>query len=429
MFGAIVGDVVGSRFEFDRGPWVKEFDFLTYENMYTDDSVMTVAIAEALLNAGKFADIDEIKTECIKSMKKWGQKYPHAGYGSRFYSWVLSEVSKPYGSYGNGSAMRVSAVGWLYDTLDRTREVARATAEVTHNHPEGIKGAECTAAVMFLARTGVAKEEIKDFVIKEFGYDVSKTLGAIRPLHKHDESCMDALPKALVSFFEGNDFEDVIRNAVSLGGDTDTIAAIAGAMAEAFYGIPIMYLSEILGYVESDMIEVINTFERVIKNDSDDEIEDLDKYNKFIKMAVEEAYKERTTNALIMVLEVLRKRILEEGAVPTPMVDKNNAVNLDELMNSSVGDELLLEKEMHLVFDTMRDDDGIEWFPLFTDEEELYKGQTANIIMKMPIIEIIKSGFYSDRVNGIVINPFGTALTFNKEALKVLIDLLEDVEP
>lgn len=263
MYGAILGDIVGSRFEFDSGPWTKDFEFLTNECCYTDDSVMTVAIADALLAAGKDASVDVIKEECIKSMKKWGKKYPNVGYGSRFIHWVLSDDSKPYNSYGNGSAMRVSAAGWFGDSIERTREVARATAEVTHNHPEGIKGAECTAAVMYLARTGSSKEAIKEYAVKEFGYDISKSVDEMRPFHRHNESCMDALPKALISFFEGNSYEDVVRNAVSLGGDTDTIASIAGAIAECMYGI---HLPNISGFIPDDMREVAERFYSEIIN-------------------------------------------------------------------------------------------------------------------------------------------------------------------
>ncbi|MDO4500475.1 MAG: ADP-ribosylglycohydrolase family protein [Erysipelotrichaceae bacterium] len=234
MYGAILGDIVGSRFEFDRGGKTKDFEFITEECTITDDTVMTIAVAEALM---KVADEDDetIKKELINSMKKWGHKYPYAGYGYRFCHWLFSNDSHPYNSYGNGSAMRVSSAGWLYDSLERTRHVARLTAEVTHNHPEGIKGADCTAAVIYLGRTGHSKEEIKDFVIKEYGYDFSLTLDEMRERHAHVETCMDSLPKALRSFFDGESVEDAIRNAVSLGGDTDTLAAIAGAMAEGYY--------------------------------------------------------------------------------------------------------------------------------------------------------------------------------------------------
>lgn len=260
MYGAILGDIIGSRFEFDRGGWSKEFDLLTPECKFTDDTVMTVAVAEALLEAGGDASVDEIEKNCINMMQKWGCKYPNAGYGTGFIKWLFEQNPKPYDSWGNGSAMRVSAAGWLYDTVERTREVARTTANVSHNHPEGIKGAECTAAVIFLARNGSSKEDIKEYVVKEFGYDISKSVDEIRPFHRHDESCMDSLPKALVSFFEGDSYEDIVRNAVSLGGDTDTIAAIAGSMAEGMYGVPEDLKEECLSFIPEEMADVISDF-------------------------------------------------------------------------------------------------------------------------------------------------------------------------
>ena len=265
MYGAIFGDIIGSRFEFDRGGKAKNFKLFTREDGPTDDTVMTLAVGTGLLKAGKDADVEEIHKAVIRSMRYWGHKYPNAGYGGRFDAWLFSSrYPQPYGSYGNGSAMRVSAAGWLYDSLERTREVAKATAEVTHNHPEGIKGAECTAAVVFLARTGADKDTIKAYVTREFGYDISKTVDELRLLHKHVETCQDSLPKALVSFFEGESYEDVIRNAVSLGGDTDTLAAIAGAMAEAFYGIPDEIMTEGKSYLTDDMLQVLDAFDSAL---------------------------------------------------------------------------------------------------------------------------------------------------------------------
>jgi len=265
MLGAIFGDVIGSRFEFDRGGKTKEFKLFTEEDEFTDDTAMTVAVAEALMNAGLDADADTIRQEVIRSMREWARKYPEAGYGGRFLKWLFfTNDPKPYNSFGNGSAMRVSAVGWLYDSLERTREVAKATADVTHNHPEGIKGAECTAAVMYLGRTGHSKEEIAEYVIKEFGYEFSETLDQMRLRHEHVESCQDSLPKALRSFMDGTSYEDVVRNAVSLGGDTDTLAAIAGAMAETFYGIPDEIMAEGIEFVPEDMMEVVERFYEII---------------------------------------------------------------------------------------------------------------------------------------------------------------------
>lgn len=272
MYGAIFGDVIGSRFEFDRGGKTKNFELFTKEDMFTDDTVMTIAVGEALMKAGADASVDEIKNAVIKSMQKWGHRYPNAGYGGKFWGWLFETKNpKPYGSYGNGSAMRVSAAGWLYDSLERTREVARATAEVTHNHPEGIKGAECTAAVIFLGMNGSTKDEIFEYVTKEFGYDLSESLEQMRKRHEHVESCQDSLPKALRAFFDGESYEDVVRNAVSLGGDTDTLAAIAGAMAEAFYGIPVLIMAEGKDYLPEDMIRVLNRFEKVAYEFTDDE--------------------------------------------------------------------------------------------------------------------------------------------------------------
>ena len=236
--------------------------------IYTEDSVMTVAVAEALLKAGKDAPVSKIEAACTESMKKWGQLYPRAGYGQRFWMWLFSQSKpEPYGSYGNGSAMRVSAAGWLYDTVERTREAARATANVTHNHPEGIKGAECTAAVIFFSRTGASKEEIAEYIDREFAYDYSATLDEMREKHQHVESCQDSLPKALRSFFDGISYEDVVRNAVSLGGDTDTLAAIAGAMAEAFYGMPKDLKAEARNRVEKDMLSVLDSFDAQVTAD------------------------------------------------------------------------------------------------------------------------------------------------------------------
>lgn len=266
MYGAILGDIIGSRFEFDRGGKTKEFRLLTEQSGWTDDTVMTVAVAEALLQAGKDAGTDELEKACTKAMQKWGQRYPYAGYGARFIHWVSDPDPKPYNSFGNGSAMRVSAAGWLYDTVERTREAARATANVSHNHPEGIKGAECTAAVIFLARTVASKAEIEAYVKKEFGYVYSETLEQMRARHRHDESCMDTLPKALRAFFDGTDFEDVVRNAVSLGGDTDTIAAIAGAMGEAMYGVPEWLKEECRGRIRPDMRAVLRAFDAALSD-------------------------------------------------------------------------------------------------------------------------------------------------------------------
>ena len=266
MYGAILGDMIGCPFEFDEKTKSKEFPlFDDKRSRYTDDTVMTVAVAEALLNAGRDADVQTTEKFCRASLQKWGLKYYDVGYGDRFCDWLKQgENAQPYNSWGNGSAMRVSPAGWLYDSLKRTREVARATANVTHNHPEGIKGAEATASAIYLARTGKSKENIKQYIEDEFGYDLNRTIDEIRPGFLMYEDCRRTVPEAVIGFLEGTDFEDTVRNVVSLGGDTDTTGAIAGSIAEAFWGIPKDLIVECSRRLEPEMIDVVSRFYRVI---------------------------------------------------------------------------------------------------------------------------------------------------------------------
>ena len=261
MYGAILGDMIGAPYEFDRGNKTKEFPLFCSYSEYTDDSVMTIAVADALLDSRGMEDA-QIKATLVRSMRRWGSKYPDAGYGGRFCRWLNAADPQPYGSYGNGSAMRVSAAGWLYDTLEETRRIARLTAEVTHNHPEGVKGAEATAAAIYLARTGHGKDEIKDYIVREFGYDLSRSCVQIRPGYHHVESCQKTVPEAVTAFLEGTDFEDVIRTAVSLGGDCDTLTCIAGSIAEAFYGVPDELRAECRKRLPQDMLAVLDRFEQ-----------------------------------------------------------------------------------------------------------------------------------------------------------------------
>ncbi len=264
MLGAITGDMIGAPYEFDRSPKVKEFPLFRYDSQFTDDSVMTVAVGEALMDTYGKSDA-EIRTALVKSMQKWGRRYPDAGYGGMFARWLYEKDPKPYGSFGNGSAMRASAAGWLYDSLTETLHMAQLSADVTHDHREGIKGAQAVAAIIYLARHHKTKEEIKAYVTQEFGYDLSRTCDEIRPDYHHVESCQETVPEAITAFLEGTDFEDVIRTAVSLGGDCDTLTCIAGSMAEAFYGIPQEIVRECKKRMTKEMREVIDRFEMMRK--------------------------------------------------------------------------------------------------------------------------------------------------------------------
>lgn len=238
MYGAILGDIIGSPYEFDAGEKSKEFPLFSENSVWTDDTVMTIAVADAFLTAGLDAPEETLRQQLVKAMRHYGKLFPKAGYGWRFWKWLHRWRPKPYNSFGNGSAMRVSSVAWLYHDLESVRKAAQISAEVTHNHPEGIKGAEATAAAIFLARTGHGKEEIKTYIVEEFGYDLSRTCDEIRLNYHHVQTCQETVPEAITAFLEGESFEDVIRTAVSLGGDCDTVAAIAGSIAEGFYDIP-----------------------------------------------------------------------------------------------------------------------------------------------------------------------------------------------
>ncbi len=255
MYGAILGDIIGSPYEFDMGNKSKDFPLFSARSEFTDDTVMTIAVAEAFLGAPD--DDAIIRRRLVESMRKWGKKYPNAGYGSRFGMWLLLDGDAPYGSFGNGSAMRVSSIAWIYDDLDTVLRMARLSAEVTHNHPEGIKGAEATASAIFLARTGSTKAEIKAYIEKNFGYDLSRTCDEIRPGYYHVESCQETVPEAITAFLEGESFEDVIRTAVSLGGDCDTLTCIAGSIAEAFYGVPEALKAECRNRLPADLRAVL----------------------------------------------------------------------------------------------------------------------------------------------------------------------------
>lgn len=225
MIGAIAGDVIGSVHE-GSGPQSKAFPLFVRWSRFTDDSVLTIAVASAVRRGVNYAS----------ALRQWGRRYPDAGYGGLFYEWLFTDHPKPYNSYGNGSAMRVSAIGWAFDDLDAVLVEARKSAEVTHNHPEGIKGAQAVAGAVLLGRTGHSKVQIGQLLSDRFGYDCSASLEELRKRAGFDVTCQGTVPSAAIAFLQSRDFEDAVRNAISLGGDADTLACIAGAMAESYYG-------------------------------------------------------------------------------------------------------------------------------------------------------------------------------------------------
>jgi len=251
MLGAIAGDVIGSPYE--HAPIKsKDFNLFNRYSVFTDDTVLSLAVAWSLLENIPYQ----------KTLREFFQQYPNAGYGGRFRRWARSPMPKAYGSFGNGSAMRVSPIAWFYDDLDKVIEEALHSAEATHNHPEGIKGAQAVAVAIFTARHGADKSRIKSVIEDRFGYDLSLSLDQIRPEYRFEVSCQNSVPQGIVSFLESTDFEDAVRNAVSLGGDSDTLACIAGAIAEAYYGgVPDDIAEQTLSRLDERLKSVYLTFQ------------------------------------------------------------------------------------------------------------------------------------------------------------------------
>ena len=402
MYGAILGDMIGAPYEFDRGGKTKDFPLFSRGSHFTDDSVMTIAVADALMSLNKNADDETVHRAVIKSMRTWGRNYPNAGYGGRFRGWLFTDSQpKPYGSWGNGSAMRVSSVGWLYGTIEETRRYAKLTAEVTHDHPEGIKGAEATASAIFMARKGATKDDIKLYIIEEFGYDLSRTCDEIRPGYHHVESCQETVPEAITAFLEGKDFEDVIRTAVSLGGDCDTLTCIAGAVAEAFYGVPEEMKAECRKRLPEDMLKVLDRFEqKVIEKyppfhdmflDGNDRIEEaIGKYNA-----------DKNKDNLTAVLDTIRDRMHADGHFIFPV-----------LVNE--------KNETQFVFQTVQTKDGKLWNAAFTSREEFEKGAESRVISNF-IDSAMKSCLRSG-TEGLLINPWGQPFMLTKELIEEIFE-------
>ena len=256
MFGAIIGDIVGSRFEF-KNHLSKEFELITDFNFITDDSVMTLAVAQAILDCeGRW---DELSERVIMRMRQFGERYPFLGYGLMFRKWLNSPIPAPYGSFGNGAAMRISPVAYAANSLEEAKDLSRKVTEVTHDHPEGIKGAEAVACAVYLARTGSDITEIQDFILSNY-YDIDFELSEIRGTKPYDETCQVTVPRALEAFFESNNFEDAIRNAVSIGGDSDTIACITGAIAGAYYGVPKRLFNYVISELPTRLVVILGMF-------------------------------------------------------------------------------------------------------------------------------------------------------------------------
>lgn len=421
MYGAILGDIIGSPFEFDRGDKTKDFKLFSRRSHFTDDSVMTLAVCEALLKVGQDVTVKEIEDAVISSMQSWGRRYPHAGYGGYFRRWLTARHPEPYNSYGNGSAMRVSAAGWLYDSLEKTRVVAKATANVTHNHPEGIKGAEATASAIFMARNGSSKEEIKKYIENEFHYDLNRTLNEIRPGYHMDETCQKTVPEAIIAFLEAKDFEDAIRNAVSLGGDTDTLGAITGSIAEAYYGIPEWLITECRKRINKDMRVVLDDFNDVLSNQ-----DDFPNSNKMIEDAIDQYYVQNNKDGMLVFMKTLLISIEQGGELVVPYITTSSILSEEQLNSISIGDTFTLDHDVKLKLETVKDVKGNEWMGVFTSTNEMHKGSSGNVQINQSILSILQSVLDLEEVNGIVINPFGKHIQISKNMIALLISIYDE---
>ena len=265
MFGAILGDIIGSPFEFMQPqPQTKDFVLFSKDCRYTDDTVMTCAIADGLMSVDLSLDDNAIRQSLLQSVLKWGRVYPFAGYGGMFRHFLASDNPQAYNSFGNGSAMRVSAVGWVANSLDEVLRLAQLSADISHNHIEGIKGAWAVAAAIFMARKGADKAEIKAYIEQQFGYDLSADIEQIRTKYRQGEcnpvACQVSVPDAIIGFLMGDNFEDAIRTTISFGGDTDTTGAICGSIAEAFFGVPNELKNKVFNFLPDDLAQIVRNF-------------------------------------------------------------------------------------------------------------------------------------------------------------------------
>ncbi len=405
-----MGDIIGSPYEFDRGNKTKDFELFTEESHFTDDTIMTCAVAEALLSCGKAAGVKTIEDTVAGTLRRWGKWYPNAGYGARFIGWLNNKNMKAYGSCGNGSAMRVCAAGWLYDSLWRTRDAARATANVTHNHPEGIKGADAVASAIFMARTGSTKEEIREFIEKEFRYDLSRTCDDIRPNYRHVETCQETVPEAFAAFLEGEDFEDVIRLAVSLGGDCDTLTCIAGSIAEAFYGVPEHLICECRLRVDDTIRSVLNQFDRTIGRKVDHDPEKNANLAEEIGKYIRETDPARKARNLDYVYNLLAVRVVEDGNVPALLTSVSRDV--DGRLEVALEPQSMTE-------------DGKRYLVFYTSEAEAAKCPETSMATKKGLYGILAEAYESNDYEGVIIDPYGSNLRIDAAGMDRVVELLE----
>ena len=432
MLGAIFGDIAGSVYEFNN---THDYNFrlLSRWSNPTDDCYLTLAVAKGLMETyGQ--DDEKIKEAVIRNMRDIGKRYPHAGYGGMFSRWLREKEPKPYNSFGNGSAMRAAAAGWIYQTLEETLHGAGLTAEVTHNHPEGIKGAQAVAAAVFLARAGADKEQIINYLANHFQYNLFRTLKRIRENYSFDESCQGTVPEALIAFYEGENFEDVIRKAVSLGGDSDTIACIAGAVAEAYYGMPEFLKEEALARLDAPMREIVLNFRSFYRKHSgkpfdgwEREIENNRKdpflqFNDLIEQRILEFYaSSMSDDEVLPILQAILTAMEAMGHVLVPVETPENAEKIFNPEKIKAGDTISTEEELRWPLIHLINEDGKICMPVFTSEDKVEEAEIGRCsILSVFLDDYVDQVTGMENVEGIVVNPGEHSIFLHKEILAFL---------
>lgn len=424
MLGAIIGDIVGSPYEFDENNIkTTNFPLFSDQSVFTDDTVMTVAVARALMDTYG-SDEDTILNALTMQMRALGRNYPGRGYGGMFQAWLLVDTAEAYNSFGNGSAMRVAAAGWLYRTLEETLHAAELTAKVTHNHPEGIKGAQAVAAAIFLARLRLPKDDIRAYLSRTFGYDLSRTLKQIRPTYKMDETCQGSVPEAIIAFLEGQGFVDVLRKAVSLGGDSDTIACIAGAIAEAYYGIPEQVEKDGLDRLTPDLRATVFKFRQFYLENSgtplpgwEEEVyfnpDESLKPLKNLEFAIQEFYVRSGSGKTEPqgVLDEL-KVLLEKDADVLITVQAPSKSLKYSTSDDAVQVQCIQDNAGHLLL------------PIFTGKNQA-STQSKLYFMTDKLRNILESSYQEDSLFGVIINPFGQNFLLDKTTIHLTLQQFE----
>lgn len=419
MLGAIFGDIVGSPYEFDENN-VKTTNFPLFsdQSTFTDDTVMTVAVARALMESWGAED-EVVETALSMHMRALGRNYPGRGYGGMFQAWLLVDTAEAYNSFGNGSAMRVAAAGWLYRTLPETLHAAELTAKVTHNHPEGIKGAQAVAAAIFLARLKLPKDDIRAYLSRTFGYDLARTLKEIRPDYHMDETCQGSVPEAIIAFLEGQGFVDVVKKAVSLGGDSDTIAAIAGSIAEAYYGIPEQMEKEAFTRLTPDLAKTVYDFRRFYLANSgtpepgwqnevyynpDDALKDC----KELEFAISEFYIKSGSGKSEPqgVFDAIKTLLNKDAVILIPVQAPSQS-----LKYSSGADAVQVQ--------CISDNEGRILLPMFTSKSQVSSQDLY--CMTDSLRNLLETARDADNLFGAVLNPFGQNFLLDKNTIQLLL--------